>query len=93
MPAIAFKGCKCTGHGPYPPRANDAGSGNVFVEGIPVHRVGDHWPDHTYPKHGDSSLAAGSGTVFANGIAVGRIGDMVACGSAIAEGCSTVFAG
>lgn len=94
MPAVARLGDKCTGHGAYPPRANDQASGNVFVNNIAVHRQGDHWPTHCAgPVCHDSTLSAGSGTVFVNNMPIGRIGDAVACGSAIAEGSDTVFAG
>lgn len=94
MPAVARKGDTCTGHDCFPPRANDQGSGNVFCNGIPVHRQGDHWVTHTcgHISH-DSLLAGGSSTVFVNGKALARIGDPVACGSAVAAGSGNVFAG
>lgn len=94
MPAVARKGDTCTGHDCFPPRANDQGSGNVFCNGIPVHRQGDHWVTHTcgHTSH-DSVLATGSPTVFVNGKALARIGDAVACGSVVASGSGNVFAG
>lgn len=94
MPAVVRLGDQCTGHGCFPPRVNDSASGNVFVNGIGAHRVGDHWVVHCcgIPCH-DSSMAAGSGTVFVNGKALARVGDSVACGSAAAQGSSNVFAG
>lgn len=96
MPGIARLADTCTGHGCWPPRPNDQGSSNVFVNGRAVHRVGDHWGSHTcpaIPETHDSILASGSSTVFANGAAVGRIGDAIACGSLIASGSSDVFVG
>lgn len=94
MPSVTRLGDKCTGHGCFPPRANDEASGDVFVNGIGVHRVGDHWVTHCCgPSCHDSTAASGSGTVFANGKAVMRIGDSVACGSAVAQGSGNVFAG
>ncbi|HET8687555.1 MAG TPA: PAAR domain-containing protein, partial [Methanosarcina sp.] len=72
------------------------GSPTVFINGRPVHRVGDHWMPHTcpaIPQTHDSFLAAGSPTVFVNGKAVGRIGDAIACGSLIMTGSTNVFAG
>jgi uncharacterized Zn-binding protein involved in type VI secretion len=94
MPAVTRLGDKCTGHGCFPPRANDGASGDVFVNGIGVHRVGDHWVTHCCgPSCHDSTAARGSGTVFAHGKAVMRIGDSVACGSAVAQGSGNVFAG
>ncbi len=94
MPSVARVGDKDTGHGCFPPRASTSGSGNVFVNGIAVHRVGDSWATHCCGSscHA-SSLAAGSSSVFVNGLAMGRIGDAVACGSAVSEGSGDVFAG
>jgi uncharacterized Zn-binding protein involved in type VI secretion len=94
MPSISRLGDKCTGHGCFPPRVNDEASGDVFVNGIGVHRVGDHWVVHVCGTSShDSTASSGSGTVFANGKAVMRIGDSVACGSAVAQGSGNVFAG
>ncbi len=39
-------GDKSCGHGCWPPRSNDQGSPNVFVNGRPVHQLGDHWATH-----------------------------------------------
>ena len=93
--AVTRIGDMGTGHGAFPPRANTGGSGDVFVNGIGVHRQGDPWAVHCNPVpvcHG-SALAAGSSTVYANGKQLGRIGDPVACGSASAQGSADVFAG
>lgn len=93
MLAVTRQGDGCTGHGSYPPRNSVEGSNNVFVNGKPVHRVGDAWAPHCTPKpkcHG-GSLAAGSNKVFANGKAIGRLGDPVDCGSVVAAGSSNVF--
>lgn len=95
MPAVTRKGDSCTGHGDFPPRASTGGSGDVFANGIAVHRQGDGWAVHCNPTpscHG-SSLASGSSTVYANGAPLGRIGDPVACGSSVAGGSGDVFAG
>ncbi|MGL1931760.1 MAG: hypothetical protein OCC45_08355 [Desulfotalea sp.] len=46
MPAAHRKGDLGTGHGCWPPRPNAAGSGDVFVNGIGWHRVGDSWLPH-----------------------------------------------
>lgn len=46
MPATVRLGDQCTGHGCFPPRVNDSASSDVFVNGIGVHRVGDHWVEH-----------------------------------------------
>ena len=94
MPAVSRQGDPCTGHGNYPPRANDQGSGNVFVNGKGAHRQGDHWPQHCSGNScHDSTTSGGSSTVFCNGKPLARIGDAVACGSVIAQGSKNVFAG
>ena len=99
MPAATRLGDSCTGHECFPPRANVAGSPNVFVNGRPLHRQGDGWDTHccTHPEipHGchASILASGSSTVYANGKQAGRIGDPVACGSSVATGSGNVFIG
>jgi len=85
-----------SGHGCWPPRPSTGGSGDVFVNGIAVHRAGDAWAPHTCPAIPEthaSALAAGSSTVFANGQQVGRVGDPVACGSSVVAGSGNVFAG
>lgn len=94
MPAVCRKGDTCTGHGGFPPRANDEGSPNVFVNGIPAHRQGDHWVTHCAGDScQDGALSGGSSSVFVNGKALGRIGDDVSCGSVVASGSGDVFAG
>ena len=96
MPGVARLGDICTGHGCWPPRPSTGGSPDVFADGIAVHRQGDAWAAHTCPAIPEthaSVLASGSATVFANSLQFGRIGDPVACGSAVAQGSSTVFAG
>jgi uncharacterized Zn-binding protein involved in type VI secretion len=95
MPATVRLGDSGTGHGCWPPRANVAGSPDVFINDRAAHRVGDGWAAHTCPAIPEThagSLAAGSGTVFVNGRALGRIGDPVSCGSAAATGSPDVFA-
>ena len=95
MPAVTRLGDLDTGHGPWPPRASTSASGDVFVNGIAVHRQGDSWAVHCDPTpvcHG-GTLAAGSGTVFVNGKQIGRVGDPVDCGSSVAAGSGNVFAG
>lgn len=93
MPAVVRKGDICTGHGGWPPRKNDEGSSNVFVNGIECHRQTDHWITHcnSQPSCHDSQLANGSPNVFVNNLAMARVGDPVACGSKTAQGSSNVF--
>lgn len=85
----------CSGHADWPPRVNDEASTNVYVNGIGVHRDGDHWVTHcnSIPQCHDSVLQSGSSTVFVNNKEVGRIGDPVACGSVVVGGSTNVFAG
>jgi uncharacterized Zn-binding protein involved in type VI secretion len=93
MPKATRLGDICTGHGCWPPRPNDQGSPDVFVNGIPWHRQSDHWVTHCCPPCHDSILAHGSPTVFVNGLEAGRVGDPVACGSLVATGSDDVFCG
>lgn len=98
MPAIVRLGDTCSGHSCFPPRANSSGSPDVFVDGLPVHRVGDSWATHgcthNPPVHGihDGTQGSGSPNVFANGRAIARVGDSVSCGSSNASGSPDVFA-
>lgn len=78
-----------------PPRPCVVGSGNVFVNGMPAHRLGDAWLPHPCPgtpPH-PSVTAMGSGSVLVNGMPLARMGDLIACGSTIAIGSPNVFAG
>ncbi len=93
MPAVVRIGDKCTGHGPYSPRVNDTGSGDVFVNNIGAHRLGDHWVVHCAPACHDSVQATGAPTVFVNNKPVARVGDQIACGSFNAQGSPNVFCG
>lgn len=94
MPAVVRLGDICSGHGSFPPRVNDQGSGDVFVNGIPTHRNGDHWVTHCAGRScHDGNLSGGSNTVFVNGKAICRVGDAVNCGSTAAEGSVNVYAG
>lgn len=94
MPAVTRIGDICSGHSCYPPRPNTQGSGNVFVNNIPVHRETDAWYVHCCDGSCHSSTtASGSPTVFVNGLEMARIGDPVACGSRIAQGSGNVFCG
>ena len=95
MPSVSRKGDLCSGHSCFPPRKSIEGSDNVFINGIPAHRLDDKWEQHgcgTCSPH-DGVLAKGSSTVFVNGKPLARVGDDVSCGSKVAEGSSDVFAG
>ncbi len=93
--AVCRLGDSSTGHGDFPPRSNDAGSPNVFINGKPAHRQGDHWVVHCNPRptcH-DGVLSGGSSTVFVNGKPLARVGDAISCGDRVAQGSPNVFAG
>lgn len=71
--------------------ADIQGSGNVFVEGKPVVRIGDSIAGHGRGPHAGPIMVGGSGNVFANNISVSRAGDPASCGHPT-SGSNTVFA-
>ena len=83
MPLAIRKGDICKGHADWPPRPNDEGSPDVFINGLAAHRIGDHWVTHCNPapECHDSIAATGSPNVFVNRKALCRENDLVACGS------------
>lgn len=83
----------CTGHRRGPPRPNDQGSPDVYINGRPAHRQSDSWQLHGKKRKHRSNLAAGSPTVYINSLQQGRVGDPVACGSKVATGSPDVFVG
>lgn len=94
MPSVGRLGDYCSGHECYPPRQNNQGSPNVFVNSLGWHRKGDHWPIHRCGKyHHEANLAEGSSSVFVNSTPAGRIGDPLDCGSALITGSFNVFCG
>lgn len=95
MPPAARKSDFCSGHGAFPPRASIEGSPDVFIEGLEALRQDDAWAAHCdpVPTCHSANQAAGSSTVFVNGKPLARIGDAVGCGSSVATGATTVFAG
>lgn len=95
MAGVTRLGDLGTGHGGFPPRASTSASGDVFVNGVAVHRKGDSWAVHcdSTPSCHDGKLAEGSSTVFVNGLPIGRVGDPIDCGSTVASGSDNVFAG
>jgi uncharacterized Zn-binding protein involved in type VI secretion len=95
MPAVTRIGDADVGHCSGMVRA--AGSGNVFVNNIPVSRQGDvntvHLlPGSPCPAHA-APIASGSSSVFINNKGCGRVGDAIAGCTAVAAGSSNVFAG
>lgn len=95
MPAATRLNDNCTGHDACPPVPLVEGSPNVFINGRPAGRVGDHYASHgcvTHPGHQDV-IAAGSGTVFINGKPAARVGDAVSIGGSVQAGSGNVFIG
>lgn len=80
-------------HQCWPARSNISGSTNVFINGIPAHRLGDAWAPHTCQTTHSGSLASGSNKVYVNGLPLGRIGDAISCGGSVMTGSLNVFAG
>lgn len=100
MPIVAVIGSVSTGHWCFPPRSTPAGSGNVFAQGIGVHRVGDGWNvhccTHSDCEHGchGGNTSSGSSSVFVNKRPCARIGDGISCGDSIASSpAATVIVG
>jgi uncharacterized Zn-binding protein involved in type VI secretion len=100
MPAVARKDGNdsiSTGHGCDSTTVTEAGSGNVFVNGIGACRKGDVIRIHTIPSGKScvphsAKINVGSGTVFVNGIPIARKGDSADAGN-ISSGSGNVFAG
>lgn len=98
LPVVRMGIDMCSGHpaGPtyFPPRPAIQGSTDVFVDGLPVVRVGDVWAMHTniISVH-PGNCVVGSPTVFCNGLAVVRMTDPLNCGSVALMGSSTTFCG
>ena len=88
-PALAVPTDVTTGHGPWNPvgyLAPPLGySADVFIEGKPVHRVGDTTLPHfailpSPPPGGDlhsDTISTGSPTVFVNGTPMATIGSLL----------------
>jgi uncharacterized Zn-binding protein involved in type VI secretion len=95
MPAVTRIGDADVAHCSGMVRA--AGSGDVFVNNIPVSRQGDvntaHLlPGSPCPTHA-APIAVGSTTVFINNKGCGRVGDAISGCTSVAQGSSNVFAG
>jgi len=73
------------------------GSGDVFVNNIPVSRqtdvnTGHLLPGDPCPSH-NAPITTGSTTVFINNLGCGRVGDAVTGCTSVAAGSPNVFAG
>lgn len=95
MPAVTRVGDSDLAHCSGMVRAE--GSGDVFVNGIPLSRQGDNNTPHKLPGKPCPShaapIATGSSSVFCNGRGAGRVGDSISGCTAVAAGSPDVFAG
>lgn len=82
MPAIARLGDIGSYHGPYPDTEVVEGSGDVDINSLPVHRVGDNLAPHEHSRH----LAKGSSTCDVNSRGLGYVTCPVDCGGFIVTG-------
>ena len=83
-----------TEHDGFHPTKVTAGSGDVFIDGVPAARVGDPLEPHDKPKHPKHgrSIATGSSTVFINGKPAALTGGAISCGG-VTIGSGTVNIG
>ena len=95
MPAVTRVGDADVAHCSGMVRA--VGSGDVFVNGIPLSRQGDVNTGHLLPGSPCPShaapIAVGSTTVFVNTKGAGRVGDAISGCTSVAAGSPNVFAG
>ncbi len=90
MAGVSKIGDLCSGHGNCRSRPIITGSSNVFVNGVPVSKVGDSLAVHcTHP----GTIITGSVGIFVNGSPIASVGSSVDCGSVIITGSSNVFVG
>jgi uncharacterized Zn-binding protein involved in type VI secretion len=94
MPQISRVTDIGSGHSCFPPTPAIQGSGDVFVNGLAVHRKGDALAPHACPNCPPHPRAAsgGSPSVFVNGKAVTRLGDAVNCGGSLSTASANVYA-
>lgn len=92
MNKVVREGDVCTGHGGYPSRGCSQGSPDVFVNGLPVHRVGDKW-DHHDDGNGshDAIMLEGANGVYVNGRPIAMTGCEISCGSKTHQGSDDVL--
>lgn len=68
------------------------GSGNVYVNGLPVQTLNGQVAGHGKHEHSGPNMVTASATVYAGGIGVCRAGDVASCGHT-STGSGNVFAG
>ncbi|CAB4124254.1 COG4104 Uncharacterized conserved protein [uncultured Caudovirales phage] len=67
------------------------GSPNVFVNGFPAVRAGDHVQNHGGGNHAAATVVGGSRTVRVNGRPMIKLGDFATCGHPVTGGSPNVF--
>jgi len=96
MPAAARKGDTCVPH--CSPFSTSGGSGDVFVNGRPMNRVGDPVTTHLV-KQGKKcgphtpSISNGSSSVFVNNRPAAYVGSSITSCTKIASGSPDVIVG
>lgn len=82
-----------TGHGCWAPSKGITASTNVFINGLPAHKVGDTFTPHTCGKDVHSDVASvGATKVFVNGSPAMRLGDQLSPPALMAQASWSVFA-
>lgn len=73
----------------------NSGSGNTFVNGLAVARIGDILSDHEFDDddHIGESIVSGSSKTFVNGLALARVGGGCSLGAVISSGSGDTFDG
>ena len=95
MPGWSFKGAMSTGHACWWPNFVTGGSSNVFVNYLPVARVGDMLSVHCCPFKGchPDFVASGQWSVLVNMRPVATIGSKCAPGGRLIFGSYNVSSG
>lgn len=86
MSEAALLGHMHSGAGENSPAPAVEGSPNVFIDGVPALRAGDHFAD-------GSQVVSGAAHVKINGKPAARMGDTVSNGASVAQGCPRVRIG
>ena len=95
MPPVIRQSADLTaGHSCFPPTIYVQGSGNVFINGLPVVRKSDIIKVHCCPLgpcHLGQSVAISS--VYVNGLDITKAGDAISCGDVSMGGSGNVSVG
>ncbi len=83
MPPVVRVPDTAGGHESFPPTDSLVGSGNTFVNSLPVHRNGDDVVPHgslSKSKPHTRTAGKGSSNTYANSLEIMRLGDPIDCG-------------